>query len=168
MKLNSKNKPRLQASLERFRATTRQWALLLLLGILAYSGHLRAEFVELDTIVAVIETDVVLASELLSRVDAIKEQFATNQAQLPPDDILVSQVMERLIIESLQIQEAERRGVVIDDETLTTAVADFAGQNNLTLEQFTQALIQEGVSYAEFREQIRKEITMQRLSLIHI
>ena len=153
----------MRSSIKQFWVAARRCAVASTLAMLAFSGNLRAEFVELDTIVAIVEADVVLASELLERVEAIKEQFALNNAQVPPDDILVSQIMERLIVESLQLQEAERRGVVIDDETLTLAVADFAAQNDLTLEQFTQALVRDGVSYAEFREQIRQEIVMQRL-----
>ncbi|MGD8830799.1 MAG: peptidylprolyl isomerase, partial [Pseudomonadales bacterium] len=99
----------------------------------------------------------------LERLDMVREQFKDNNAQLPPNDILLSQIMERLIIESLQVQEAERRGLVIDDETLTRAVTAFAAQNNMTLEQFAQQLEQDGRNYAEFREQIRKEMIMQRL-----
>ncbi|MGD8832703.1 MAG: molecular chaperone SurA, partial [Pseudomonadales bacterium] len=65
-----------------------------------------AEYRELDAIVAIVEDDVVLASELLERLDMVREQFKDNNAQLPPNDILLSQIMERLIIESLQVQEA--------------------------------------------------------------
>jgi peptidyl-prolyl cis-trans isomerase SurA len=122
-----------------------------------------AEYRELDAIVAVVDEDVVLASELLSRLKSIREQFAEQQAQLPSDDILVSQLMERLIIESLQMQEAERRGVQIDDETLTRAVMSFAERNGMSAEQFRQALAADGVSYVEFREQIKQEMTLQRL-----
>lgn len=122
-----------------------------------------AEYRELDAIVAVVEDDVVLASELLERLDMVREQFIQNNAPLPPNDVLLSQIMERLIIESLQIQEAERRGVTVDDETLTRAVTGFAQQNNMTLEGFAQQLERDGRSYSEFREQIRKEIMMQRL-----
>lgn len=122
-----------------------------------------AEYRELDAIVAVVEDDVVLASELLERLDMVREQFSQNNAPLPPNDVLLSQIMERLIIESLEIQEAERRGVTVDDETLTRAVTGFARQNNLSLEEFAQQLERDGRNYAEFREQIRKEIMMQRL-----
>jgi peptidyl-prolyl cis-trans isomerase SurA len=122
-----------------------------------------AEYRELDAIVAVVDEDVVLASELLSRLKSIREQFAEQQGQLPSDDILVSQLMERLIIESLQMQEAERRGVQIDDETLTRAVMSFAERNGMSAEQFRQALAADGVSYVEFREQIKQEMTLQRL-----
>jgi peptidyl-prolyl cis-trans isomerase SurA len=122
-----------------------------------------AQYQELDAIVAVVEDDVVLASELVERLDMVREQFAENNQPLPPNDILMSQIMERLILESLQVQEAERRGVVVDDETLTRAVASFAASNNLTIEQFAQRLEQDGRNYAEFREQIRREMLMQRL-----
>ena len=122
-----------------------------------------AQYQELDAIVAVVEDDVVLASELVERLDMVREQFAEANQPLPPNDILMSQIMERLILESLQVQEAERRGVVVDDETLTRAVGGFASNNNMTIEQFAQRLAQDGRNYAEFREQIRREMLMQRL-----
>jgi peptidyl-prolyl cis-trans isomerase SurA len=130
----------------------------LLLGAAAH-----AEYRELDGIVAVVNEDVVLASELLERLDAVQKQIAASNVQPPPNNVLVSQIMERLILENLQLQEAERRGVQVDDETLTRAVASFADQNRLTLEQFRQTLAEDGVSYAEFREQIRREMIMSRL-----
>lgn len=122
-----------------------------------------AQYQELDAIVAVVEDDVVLASELVERLDMVREQFSENNQPLPPNDILMSQIMERLILESLQVQEAERRGVVVDDETLTRAVGSFATSNNMTIEQFAQRLAQDGRNYPEFREQIRREMLMQRL-----
>ncbi len=125
-----------------------------------------AEYRELDAIVAVVEDDVVLASELLDRLEMVRQQFSQNNVPLPPNDILLSQIMERLILESLQLQEADRRGIVVDDETLTRAVTGFARQNGMTLEQFAQQLERDGQSYAEFREQIRKEMIMQRLQQI--
>ena len=132
-------------------------------GLVMMATQAWAEYVELDGIVAVVDDDVVLASELLSRVKRIREQFEANNAQLPPNDILVSQLMERLILESLQMQEAERRGVQVDDEALTQAVMNFAEQNSMNLDQFRQALAADGVSYLEFREQIRQEMLIQRL-----
>ena len=125
-----------------------------------------AEYRELDAIVAVVEDDVVLASELLDRLELVRRQFSDNNMPLPPNDILLSQIMERLIIESLELQEASRRGVIVDDETLTRAVTGFARQNGMTLEQFVAQLKRDGQSYAEFREQIRREMTMQRLQQI--
>ena len=138
-------------------------AVLTVVGTFAVSGTLRAEYRELDAIAAIVENDVVLASELLERLKNIREQYSQSEGQLPPNDILISQIMERLIIENLQLQEAERRGVTVDDESLTRAVGGFADQNNLSIEEFSQALEDDGMSYVEFREQIRREMLMQRL-----
>ena len=85
---------------------------------------------EVDAIAAIVDDDVVLVSELLNRyelfVQRVKQSGAT---EVPPRETVLNQLMERLIVESLQIQEAERRGIIIDDETLTEAVSTFAGQN---------------------------------------
>ena len=122
-----------------------------------------AEYRELDAIVAIVDDDVVLASELLSRLKVVREQIEREGVQIPSDDILVSQLMERLVLENIQIQQARRRGVEIDDESLTRAVAGFATQNDMTLEQFQQALAEDGMSYRSFREDIRREMLIQRL-----
>ena len=118
---------------------------------------------ELDSIVAVVEDDVVLASEMIDRLQRIRNQFEANNAQLPPNDILVSQLMERLIIERLQLQEADRRGLSISDERLTEAVGAYADQANMTLEEFSEALVADGISYLEFRQQIRQEMLISGL-----
>ncbi|MEM7001056.1 MAG: peptidylprolyl isomerase [Pseudomonadota bacterium] len=122
-----------------------------------------AAYQELDAIVAIVEDDVVLASELRYRYRQVTEQLRAQKVTMPPNDVLISQLMERLIIESLQRQEAERRGVSIDDETLTRAVMGFAERNNMTLPQFQQALAQDGIGYRQFREEIRTEMMISRL-----
>jgi peptidyl-prolyl cis-trans isomerase SurA len=127
------------------------------------AGWVQAEYQEIDAIAAVVEEDVILFSELLERLRLVQEQITASGAQMPPQNVLLSQIMERLIIENLQLQEAERRGVTVDDETLTRAVSEFASDNGMELEQFAQRLTSEGRNYIEFREQIRKEMMMQRL-----
>ncbi|MEM7096792.1 MAG: peptidylprolyl isomerase [Pseudomonadota bacterium] len=129
--------------------------------LLATPGY--AVYQELDGIVAVVEDDVVLASELNYRFAQVVRQMRQSDIQMPPDDVLMSQLMERLIIESLQRQEAERRGIEIDDETLTRAVMQFAQGNNMTLEQFQAALAGDGIGYRQFREEIRVEMMIGRL-----
>jgi peptidyl-prolyl cis-trans isomerase SurA len=132
--------------------------------LMAFAGAAHAEYRELDAIVAVVDDDVILASELLERVRLVEEQIrASGRTAMPPQDVLVSQIMERMILESLQIQEAERRGLTIDDETLTRAVTEFAQNNKMTIEQFAQRLEAEGRNYVEFREEIRDEMLIQRL-----
>jgi peptidyl-prolyl cis-trans isomerase SurA len=143
-----------------FERTT---ALLVLAVVLFGVTPARAEYQELDGIVAVVNEDVILASELLSRLDVVDRQIRSSNMQAPPRNVLISQIMERLILESLQVQEAKRRGVQIDDETLTSAVGSIAQQNGMSVEQFQQALAADGVDYAEFREQIRGELLVSRL-----
>ena len=134
-----------------------------LCAICGLAGAASAQYQELDTIVAIVDEDVVLASELLSRLDTVQDQLARQGMEPPPRDVLLSQLMERLILENIQVQQALRRGVQIDDETLTRAVLGFAEQNEMSLEEFQQALVEDGMSYREFREQIRQEMLIQRL-----
>ena len=131
--------------------------------VLLGAGAAQAQYQDLDSIVAIVDDDVVLASELLSRLEVVREQIARENVQPPPDNVLVSQLMERLVLENIQLQQARRRGVEIDDESLTRAVATFAQQNEMTIEQFQQALAEDGMSYRSFREDIRREMLIQRL-----
>ena len=89
------------------------------LAFVSMPGVVTAQYQKLDGIVAVVDDDVVLASELLDRVDLVRRSSEESGTRLPPNDVLVSQIMERLILENLQRQEAERRGITIDDETLS-------------------------------------------------
>ena len=122
-----------------------------------------AAYQELDGIVAVVEDDVVLVSELMLRIDAVRKQIEANSAAMPPEEVLVSQVLERLILENIQYQEATRRGIEVDEDTLSRAVTQFATNNNLTLDQFRQALLSEGTNFRAFREEIRREMVISRL-----
>ncbi|MCC5886141.1 MAG: peptidylprolyl isomerase [Gammaproteobacteria bacterium] len=140
------------------RSGARLLALPLLLMALAASA-----FQELDRVVAVVDDDVVLASELVERLTYIEQQFQANNMQVPPRDILASQVLERLILDSIQMQMGRRAGVRIGDEELTQAVAGVAQQAGMNLDQFQQALAQDGMSYADFREQIRREMIVGRV-----
>ncbi|MCH2353244.1 MAG: SurA N-terminal domain-containing protein, partial [Pseudomonadales bacterium] len=115
--------------------------------------NVHAVIEEVDAIAAIVDDDVVLVSELLSRYELFVQRAEQSGAtEVPPRETVLNQLMERLIAESLQIQEAERRGIIIDDETLTDAVTSFAGQNGMDLDGFQQSLADEGVSYRSFRE----------------
>jgi len=118
---------------------------------------------ELDRIVAVVEDDVVLGSEVITRLTTVREQMEAANIDAPPNDVLLNQILERLIVESVQMQEAARRGIEIDDESLTQAVAAFAQQNGMSLTQFREVLRRDGVAYGEFREQIRREMIISRV-----
>ena len=123
-----------------------------------------ADIERLDGIVAVVDDDVVLASELVERRDAVHERMRQEGAtELPSLDALMSQLMERLVIENIQLQMANQRGIVIDDETLTEAVNGFARQSQMTLDEFRESLDQEGNSYRKLREDVRRELQLQRV-----
>src|SRR5262245_40761206 len=137
-------------------------ALLAITSALVFSPRAHA-LTELDGIVAVVDDDIVLASELVARLHSVRAQMEQAEVTPPPDDILVSQLLERLILESLQLQMGERAGVKIDDETLARAIDSIAKQNNMTADEFQNALAQDGISFREFREQVRRELIIARV-----
>jgi peptidyl-prolyl cis-trans isomerase SurA len=118
---------------------------------------------EIDHIVAVTNDDVVTYTELEKRTRLVKQQLQQRQAKLPPDDILQKQILEQLIMERLQLQVAERVGIRVDDESINKVVNNIARENNFTLEQFREVLAREGYDFADFRENIRKDITISQL-----
>ena len=127
------------------------------------------EVVELDRIIAICDDDVVLASELRERLTAVYERMREDGVtNLPPVNTVSSQLMERLIIECIQLQMAEQRGIVIDDETLTEAVNGFARQNRMTLDEFRRAMEADGMSYRQFREDVRREMQIQRVQRLMV
>lgn len=128
---------------------------LLLASLLAASAASSAQLKPLDNIVAVVDDEIILNSELTSRVEVVKGQ--SKGMRLPPDAILRQQVLDRLISESIQLQMAERSGVRISDQQLNQTIENIAKQNGMTLTKFKQALAKDGVNYAEAREQIRRE-----------
>ena len=137
------------------------WGAMVLYSLLSF--NVAADYQRLEAIVAVVDDDVVLASELMARLDTVRTSMIENNVQMPPSDVLINQIMERLIIENIQLQEAEKRGVTVDDETLARAVSSFASNNNLSMEEFRQTLVADGTNYRQFREEIRSELTITRL-----
>lgn len=135
------------------------------LGLLALLAGIQAHAItkDLDYIVAIVDDDVVLASELVSRLDSVRKQMLAAKVPVPPSDVLFNQMLERLIMEDIQLQMGQRAGVRIDDETLTTAIEGIAKQNNMTMAQFTQALEADGMNYREFREEVRREMIIARV-----
>ncbi|UPQ87653.1 peptidylprolyl isomerase SurA [Vibrio sinaloensis] len=117
-----------------------------------------AEPVALDKVAVIVNSSVVLQSDIEASIKSLKANAKKSGQDLPQEEILREQVMEKLIVDTIQQQEAERIGVRIDDNRLNQAIADIANNNQQTVEQLRATLEQEGLSYAEFREQIRKEI----------
>jgi peptidyl-prolyl cis-trans isomerase SurA len=145
---------------------TRLYYVLILVFLLASSGAHAAVSPRaggLDSIVAVVNDDVITRTELETRLNAIKQQLQQRNTRLPPDEIIRRQVLERMIQQQLQLQMASRSGVRVDDETVNGVMANIARENNLSLTQFREALEQQGYVYADFRENIRNEIIIDRL-----
>lgn len=117
----------------------------------------------LDRIVAVAGQEVVLASELEREVLSIRAQLMQRGQSLPELNQLRRQVLERLIMQRLQLAHAQRAGIRIDDATLEAAVQRIAAQNNMTLSQLRGALAQQGMGFGEFRSNLREDITIRRL-----
>lgn len=117
----------------------------------------------LDRIVAVVNDDIILASELEAEIANIRQQYRGSNVRLPRGSELERQVMERLVMKRLQLAHAERMGITVDDNTLNAAVRRVAEQNNMNLAQFQQALQREGISFARFREDLKEDIIMSRL-----
>ncbi|MBP0048820.1 peptidylprolyl isomerase [Marinobacterium sp. AK62] len=136
-----------------------------LLGLLLMTAPLHAVQAEvLDRIAAVVNEDIVLESELEQRMDLVRQQVAARDStRLPPEDVLRQQVLDRLILENIQMQIAERQGMRISDSQLNQAISRIAAQNGMTLPQFRDALIAEGQDYAQAREQIRREMLLTQV-----
>ncbi len=118
---------------------------------------------EADRIVAVVNDEVVTFYDLRTRLDSALSQLKQQGTPLPPRDVLERQMLERLVVDRIQLQMARDTGLRIDDAQLDQALNRIAGGNKMNLGQFRQALEKDGIPYAKFREQIREEMTVARL-----
>ena len=135
-------------------------ALTLLLGQAA-----QAETEMIDQIVAIVDDDIILASELRERLATVSQNLEARGVEPPPEDELIRETLDRLVLDSIQMQMGERYGVRISDAELDSAMQRIAAQNRLTLDQFRQTLEQEGRSYVAMREQVRQEMILQRVQM---
>ena len=124
---------------------------------------LNAKVEILDRVAIIVGDGVVLESQINSMLKSIEQRFAEQGAALPPVESMLEQVHERLIIEELQLQMAIRGGVRVGDGELNQAFEEIAKNNEMTLEAFIESLESEGASYEELRDQVRKEMIIQRV-----
>lgn len=118
---------------------------------------------ELDRVVAVVNSDVVTASDLASRMRSVERQLRRQRIQAPPADVLERQVLERLVMDRALVQLAREQGLRIDDAQLERAVSGIAQENRLTPAQLRSQIEADGVSYLRFREDLRDEMLISRL-----
>ncbi|MCC7120287.1 MAG: peptidylprolyl isomerase [Gammaproteobacteria bacterium] len=136
---------------------TLMWLLACLAGPVAAAGF------ELDRIIAIVDDDVVMQSELDQQIDRVRDELRRQGTEAPPLNVLRRQVMERLVLQKIQLQLAEKTGVNVTEDALDRAIDDIAQKNKLSAEQFREILASEGYDYAVFREDIRHEIILARL-----
>jgi peptidyl-prolyl cis-trans isomerase SurA len=122
-----------------------------------------ADIIELDRIVAIVNDDVLMESELTVRMREISNELRSKGIPPPPIVVLKKQVLERLILQRLQLQEASQSGVRIDDEVLNRTIQKIAEGNGLTLNQFKRILERDGHSFSQFREDVRNQIMIGRV-----
>lgn len=119
--------------------------------------------VALDRVIAIVNEGIVMQSQLDTQSTLIEDRLREQGSQLPPADIIRQQVLERLILQEIQVQRAGRLGVQVPDEMLNEALRDVANRNNIPFEQMPVALEAQGVDYASYREEMRREIMLSML-----
>ena len=137
--------------------------LLLLLQSVLNFNTVQAQEQLLDEVVAVVEEGVILRSELDRAVTNIVAQFNASGTQLPPKSVLDKQVLDRLIIIELQLQKADQAGVRVSEADVDASLAQVASKNNLNLEQMQMAIENDGLSFADFRNDMRKELKTEKI-----
>jgi peptidyl-prolyl cis-trans isomerase SurA len=117
----------------------------------------------LDGVAAVVNDGIVLRSSLDQQVRTISDRLEQQGQQLPPRNILRQQVLERLVVQEVQMQRASRLGIKVSDEMLNQALADVAARNNLQFSDLPAALESQGLDYRRYREEVRQELTLNLL-----
>lgn len=136
------------------------WLMLILLLPLVGFAQERQK---IDEIVALVDEDVILRSELESTIGNINAQLSARGERMPPRSVLEEQVLERLIMTRLEVLRAEGTGIRVSDADVDLALSELASRNNLTLTQLRQAIEADGFDFNEFRQDVREELISSRL-----
>ena len=132
-------------------------------GALAQTRELSSNGQLLDRIAAVVNDGVVLNSQLEKQTEEVTTRLRQQNTELPPRNVLRQQILERLVVEEIQMQRANRLGIQVSDEMLNGALDDVAKRNNIGFADLPQALSQQGIDYRSFRDEIRRQMTLQLL-----
>ncbi len=130
---------------------------------LAQTRELSSEGALLDRIAAIVNEGVVLASELDQQTENVIQRLREQKTELPPRNVLRRQILERLVIEEIQMQRADRLGIQVTDEMVNGTLDDVAKRNNIPFDQLPQTLAEQGMDYRDFRDDIRRQMTLQLL-----
>jgi peptidyl-prolyl cis-trans isomerase SurA len=129
----------------------------------AQTRELSTRGVPLDRVVAIVNDGIVLQSQLDDQIALIMERLRNQKAQMPPADVVHQQVLERLVLQEIQLQRAQRLGVQVSDEMLNESLRDVAKRNGIPFEQMPMALASQGLDYAAYRDDLRREISISML-----
>jgi peptidyl-prolyl cis-trans isomerase SurA len=138
-------------------------AIVISTGSLAQTRDIGVHGELLDRIAAVVNDGLVLKSELDSQMEAVTKRLQEQKVELPSQSVLKQQVLDRLILQEIQSQHAKRVGLTISDEQLNSALQEIAGRNKIPFDQLPTALEAQGVDYKQYRESMRKELTLSTL-----
>ena len=122
----------------------------------------------LDRVAATVSSEpgvqgVVLQSELEEQIAAIVDRFKEAKQEMPPENVLRQQVLERLVLKELEMQRAQHSNLKVPDETLNGALQDIAQRNGVPLSRLPEMLAQNGIEYSSYRDEMRKELTLALL-----
>jgi peptidyl-prolyl cis-trans isomerase SurA len=121
------------------------------------------QLIPLDRVVAIVNDEAITERQLAAEMARIGNQLRSRNLPVPPTEVLLPQVLERMMIQRAELQYARLTGITVDDLTLDNAVRGIASDNGMSVEQFRAALAKEGTDWASFREQVRQEIILGRL-----
>ena len=147
----------------RFASLLLSLALALPLPLFAQTRELSSSGTLLDRIAAVVNDGVVLTSELDEQTEEVIARLRQQNTELPPRNVLRKQILERLVVEEIQMQRAQRLGIQVSDEMLNGALADVAQRNNMSFADLPRELESQGIDYRSYRDEIRKQLTLQLL-----
>ena len=136
---------------------------ILIATLLIFCSLSYAKIEVLDRIAIIVDDGVVMESQVKNTIRDITSRYEDQNLQKPPKEVIKEQVQEKLIIEELQLQMADRAGIKISDAELNITMARLATNNQMTLEGFISFIEENGDSYEELREQMRREMRIQRI-----
>lgn len=137
-----------------------RYFLLVLLGCVSIAN---AATRDIDRIVAVVNDDVITLNELQARIAQAERQLKAQKVTPPSADVLEKQILERMIVDRVQLQMAKETSLRIDDAALERAITRIADSNRMSLTDFRAALETDGITWSKFREEVRNEMTIARL-----
>ncbi|MEM9102413.1 MAG: peptidylprolyl isomerase SurA [Pseudomonadota bacterium] len=141
----------------------KQLVIIILLSLIGMTNLSHANNFRLDGVIAIVDEDVILESELARKLDTVKQQLAKRGTKLPSETALEKQVLERLILDSIQLQMANRAGIRINDQQLNKVMTEMAKESQLNLSQFRKNLENTGINYTLFREDLKNEMMINRV-----